>query len=188
MVELERLNISMTGIELLDYNLDMTTELLTDNITVLSIGYIDSPLGVIQITTDNSAIRSIIFLDSNEIPTPNDSPSIVLSSIQNELNLYFAGKLKKFNTPVYLNGTAFQNLAWQGLLHIPYGETISYSEEAYKIGNPKAVRAVAKANAANPISIVVPCHRVINHNGQLGGYAGGLERKQWLLDHEKRHR
>lgn len=110
-----------------------------------------------------------------------------IDSIKKELNAYFKGTLVKFNTPLYLTGTDFQKQAWKALIRIPYGKTRSYLEQATIIGNEKAFRAVANANGANMLSIIIPCHRIINTNGNLGGYAGGLDRKQWLLDHEKKY-
>ena len=101
-----------------------------------------------------------------------------------QLDEYFARQRKTFDIPLVFTGTEFQNSVWQELLNIPYGKTVSYGELAKKLGNPKAVRAVAAANGANPISIFVPCHRVIGGNHKLGGYGGGLEAKKGLLDLE----
>lgn len=103
------------------------------------------------------------------------------------MELYFSGKLRQFNTPTHLIGSPFQKKAWLALIDIPYGETRSYLQQAKVIGNPSAYRAVANANGANQLAIVVPCHRIINANGELGGYGGGVNRKQWLLEHERRH-
>jgi AraC family transcriptional regulator, regulatory protein of adaptative response / methylated-DNA-[protein]-cysteine methyltransferase len=109
-------------------------------------------------------------------------------SVQQECEDYFNGTLKQFTTPLHFLGTPFQQSVWQALQDIPYGETRSYADLAGVIGNPKAHRAVAGANHANPFTIIVPCHRVIYADGSLGGYAGGLTRKQWLLDHERKMR
>lgn len=103
---------------------------------------------------------------------------------QNQLDNYFSGSLKQFDVPLDFVGTDFQQAVWRQLCRIPYGETISYGQQAQALGNPKAVRAVAAANGQNKISIVVPCHRVIGSNGKLTGYAGGLWRKQALLQLE----
>jgi AraC family transcriptional regulator of adaptative response/methylated-DNA-[protein]-cysteine methyltransferase len=111
--------------------------------------------------------------------------SLFLSQVQTELDLYFEGKLKTFTIPLKLQGTYFQKCVWQALLMIPYGETCSYAEIANAIGMPTAFRAVANANRANSLAIIVPCHRVIKSNGDLCGYGGGVARKEWLLDHEK---
>lgn len=110
-----------------------------------------------------------------------------IASIQKEIQAYFAGELKTFTTPVHLLGTQFQQSVWHELINISYGQTRSYAEQAQTLGKPTAARAVANANGANLLSIIVPCHRIIQKNGYLGGYAAGIARKQWLLEHEKRH-
>jgi len=111
--------------------------------------------------------------------------TIPLISIQQELDLYFAGDLKEFKTPIVFSGTTFQQRVWEQLQKIPYGETRSYAEIATAIGQPTAFRAAANANGCNQLAIIIPCHRVINSNGKLGGYGGGIENKRWLLNHEK---
>ncbi|HYI11089.1 MAG TPA: methylated-DNA--[protein]-cysteine S-methyltransferase [Thermoanaerobaculia bacterium] len=108
-------------------------------------------------------------------------PGTDASSLATELTEYFAGKRKMFTIPLAPRGTPFQLAVWNELLRIPYGSTISYAELARRIGKPSAVRAVGAANGANPIPVIIPCHRVIGANGTLTGYGGGLERKQWLL-------
>lgn len=110
-----------------------------------------------------------------------------LELLQEELDEYFHGKRKLFSVPLLLPGTEFQQSVWNILLEIPYGTTRSYMEQAKLLNNPKGVRAVASANGMNQIAIVIPCHRVIGSDGSLTGYAGGLHRKKWLLDHEQRH-
>ena len=112
----------------------------------------------------------------------------VLTGVKEELHDYFAGRLKRFSMPLVLEGTSFQNQVWKELCRIPYGETISYLELANRIKNPKAVRAVGMANGANPIAIIVPCHRVIGSNGSLTGFGGGLPTKRALLDLERGQR
>ena len=109
----------------------------------------------------------------------------IILQTQKQLMEYFAGQRKNFNLPLALNGTDFQIQAWKQLQKIPYGKTISYGEQAEKIGDKKKARAVGMANGCNPVSIVVPCHRVIGSNGKLVGFDGGLPYKQWLLEHEK---
>lgn len=109
-----------------------------------------------------------------------------IQQIEKELQQYFNGQLSQFKTPLHLLGSPFQKRVWKELKKIPYGETRSYLEIAKAIGKPTAFRAVALANGANQIAIVIPCHRVINTNGQLGGYGGGVTKKEWLLNHEKR--
>jgi AraC family transcriptional regulator of adaptative response/methylated-DNA-[protein]-cysteine methyltransferase len=107
-----------------------------------------------------------------------------INSIEQELVLYFNGELEKFKTPIVLWGTPFQKRVWQELIQIPFGETRSYAEIAQAIGQPSAYRAVANANGANKLCIIVPCHRVINTGGGLGGYGAGVSRKEYLLKHE----
>ena len=105
-----------------------------------------------------------------------------------QLQEYFAGKRTEFDLPLSFSGTEFQQQTWRALLTIPYGETRSYSEQAHLIGNPRAVRAVGRTNGLNPIGIVVPCHRVIGKSGELTGYAGGLDKKRFLLDLERKNK
>ncbi|MCU0371019.1 MAG: methylated-DNA--[protein]-cysteine S-methyltransferase [Bacteroidales bacterium] len=101
-----------------------------------------------------------------------------------QLDEYFSRDRKTFDLPLDLHGTDFQRRVWNELLHIPYGKTVTYKELALKLGDIAAIRAVAAANGANPVSIIIPCHRVIGSDGSLTGYAGGLWRKKWLLEHE----
>ena len=119
--------------------------------------------------------------------TQDDGNSKVLTQTRLELSEYFEGTRKKFSIPVMPHGTEFQMKAWQALEQIPYGETRNYLEEATMIGNPKAVRAIGGANHNNPIVIIIPCHRVIGKSGKLVGYGGWLNRKTWLLEHEKKY-
>ncbi|RPI76326.1 MAG: methylated-DNA--[protein]-cysteine S-methyltransferase [Desulfobacteraceae bacterium] len=104
-----------------------------------------------------------------------------------QLKEYFRGQRKEFDLPLNLRGTPFQKKAWRTLLKVPYGQTCSYRDLAIAVGKPKATRAIGGANHRNPIPIIVPCHRVIGAKGALTGYGGGLWRKQWLLEHEKKH-
>jgi len=114
-----------------------------------------------------------------------DASSEVIVEAMKQLDTYFLGKRKEFDVPLLMVGTAFQKSVWEALLQIPYGETASYLEQAKRIGNEKAVRAVASANGANAISIFIPCHRIIGSNGTLTGYAGGLDTKAKLLEIER---
>jgi len=107
--------------------------------------------------------------------------------LEQQMGEYFAGTRKEFNLPLHLLGTPFQKSVWQGLLNIPYGETRSYKQQSIFLGDEKAIRAVAGANGQNGIAIIIPCHRVIGEDGSLTGYGGGLQRKKWLLAHERRH-
>src|SRR5262249_51155193 len=120
--------------------------------------------------------------DSPAVPGMNEH----LKQLETELESYFAGTLRKFTIPLIYPGTPFQQRVWDGLLRIPYGETRSYEELAEAVGAPRGQRAVGRANGQNRIAIVIPCHRVVNKDGQLGGYGGGLRRKQFLLDLEER--
>lgn len=115
----------------------------------------------------------------------NDHP--LFKTLRQQIDEYFTGTRKEFDLPLHLIGTAFQKSVWQGLLQIPYGETRSYKQQSFFLGNEKAIRAVAGANGENGIAIIIPCHRVIGENGSLVGYGGGLQRKKWLLEHEKKH-
>jgi len=108
-----------------------------------------------------------------------------LEQVQREMKEYFAGTRKQFEVPLHTPGTEFQQKVWQALLQIPYGVTRTYKEQSLILGNLAAIRAVAHANGMNRIAVIVPCHRVIGHNGNLTGYAGGLWRKKWLLEHEQ---
>ncbi len=108
-------------------------------------------------------------------------------SIEDELALYFSGKLRVFETPFILRGSDFQICVWRALCNIPYGQTKSYAEQAKIINKPTAYRAVANANGMNQLAIIVPCHRIIRSCGELGGYGGGILKKQWLLEHEKKY-
>ena len=142
---------------------------------------ISSPIGPLAICEENEAICAIDFT-TGELYAP---ATHLLAEAARQLTAYFAGELTEFNLPIRLTGTSFRIQCWEALRTIPYGETISYGEQARRIGNPKAMRAVGGANHHNPISIVVPCHRVIGANGSLTGYGGGMDKKAWLLIHEK---
>jgi methylated-DNA-[protein]-cysteine S-methyltransferase len=143
---------------------------------------IKTPIGFTEIKGDENGITKIHVMDENvEISTiiPKD-----LIEAVTQLQDYFLGRRTKFTFKLNVQGTEFQKKVWQELLHIPYGKTCSYLELSKKIGDVKAIRAVASANGKNPLWIVVPCHRVIGTDGSLTGYAGGLWRKKWLLEHE----
>ncbi|EJL6398691.1 methylated-DNA--[protein]-cysteine S-methyltransferase [Vibrio navarrensis] len=147
-----------------------------------------SPLGEMTLQANDEGILGIWFTTQTTRPDDlgqEDANHPVLGLALTQLNEYFSGKRTQFDLPIAAKGTAFQMQVWQALTTIPYGETWSYQELANVIGNPKAVRAVGLANGKNPVSIVVPCHRVIGKNGKLTGYAGGIERKQWLLERER---
>jgi len=144
--------------------------------------YITTPLGILEISGTNSFITSVLFVDNEAEPSPTIPD--VLHQCSNELQEYFAGTRKAFDVKLKPEGTSFQKKVWTELKKINYGNTTSYSTIAKKLKNPDAVRAVGLANGKNPIAIILPCHRVIGEDGKLTGYAGGLWRKQWLLEHE----
>lgn len=142
---------------------------------------IDTPIGPLHAVVDEQGrLEELGFRESSR-----ESPRIS-NDVRKQLDEYFAGRRREFTIELAPKGTAFQIAVWNELLKIPYGDTISYSELALRIGKPNAVRAVGTANGANPIPIIIPCHRVIGANGSLTGYGGGIERKQWLLALEGR--
>lgn len=143
---------------------------------------INTPLGFTKIVGDENGINSITVLNSTEKVT--DIIPIELEDCIIQLNEYFKGKRNQFDLKLNALGTDFQKKVWKHLEQIPYGKTVSYLELSKQIGDVKALRAVANANGKNPLWIIVPCHRVIGSDGSLTGYAGGLYRKQWLLEHE----
>lgn len=159
---------------------------------------IDSPLGPMLAVSDEKALYLLEFFERRGLEreierlrikmksaiTPGQTDPI--ASIEAELKSYFEGTLKEFNTSLHITGSPFQKLVWSELMRIPYGQTRSYLDQAKAIGKETACRAVANANGRNQIAIVIPCHRIINSNGNLGGYGGGITRKQWLIDHENK--
>jgi methylated-DNA-[protein]-cysteine S-methyltransferase len=151
--------------------------------TLYNTRIINTPIGKMVAIADDGGITSLDFIDET-LETTSDNPLLI--RLEEELREYFAGQRQTFTLPLSPNGTSFQKGVWETLRTIPYGETISYAEEAKHFGNPKAVRAVASANGRNPIAIMIPCHRVIATGGGLGGYSGGLWRKEFLLALEKK--
>ena len=167
-----------------------------------------SPIGELTLASDGSALVGIYM--TKQPPRSGDGDGTMglapgtsvegivradwvrddhaLRDARRQLEAYFAGDLTLFDLPIGLHGTPFQLQVWEALRSIPYGETVSYAEIARRIGNTTAVRAVGAANGRNPVPIIVPCHRVIGADGSLTGYGGGVERKQWLLEHEGRVR
>ena len=140
---------------------------------------------ILEFSVDNTFSKDIKRLEKKYAISILQGENKIIKTIKAELKNYFSGKNLTFQTPIKMTGTAFQKNVWKMLQTIPAGETISYLEEAKKIKKPTACRAVANANSANPLAIIVPCHRVINHNGKLGGYRGGVSKKEWLIQHEK---
>ena len=149
----------------------------------LSTTYYATPLGTARIIGDENGIQSISVLDDTPADLVSDIPECLQDCIT-QLDEYFAGTRKEFNLKLNPQGTTFQQEVWKELLNIPFGKTRTYLEQTKQIGDPKAIRAVASANGKNPIWIVIPCHRVIGSDGSLTGYAGGVWRKKWLLEHE----
>lgn len=147
---------------------------------------INSPLGYIKITGDIDGITAITILNSEEKIT--DIIPEILEDCSIQLNEYFEGTRKQFNLKLNPQGTEFQKKVWKQLELISYGKTSSYLELSKQLGDVKAIRAVANANGKNPLWIIVPCHRVIGSDGSLTGYAGGIHRKKWLLEHESPHK
>jgi methylated-DNA-[protein]-cysteine S-methyltransferase len=147
--------------------------------------YYSSPVGTLKIACTDQHVQAVIFLDDNEI-AGNDE-HLLLQTCCQQLDEYFAGQRKEFDLPLEQPGTGFQQKVWQLLLKIPFGKTVSYNELSKQYGDVKAIRAVASANGKNNLAIIVPCHRVIGSNQSLTGYAGGLWRKKWLLEHEAKH-
>ena len=141
-----------------------------------------SPIGTIEITGNEEGIASVHFLDAEENETKDISEHLLPCKIQ--LKEYFEGNRNEFDIKLNPKGTEFQKKVWNKLLEIPFNKTVSYQEIANRLGDPKVIRAAASANGKNPIAIIIPCHRVIGSDGSLTGYASGLHRKKWLLDHE----
>jgi len=143
--------------------------------------FLKTPIGYLEITGSGKGIRSLTFLNfkvrAQRVPSG-------LKPCIGQLEAYFKGLRKTFDLELDLKGTEFQMRVWEEIQKIPYGTAISYHELALRTGNDKALRAVGGANGRNPISIIIPCHRVVGHDGKLVGYAGGLWRKKWLLEHE----
>lgn len=147
---------------------------------------LNTPLGNAILEGNASGISKFILTDDSEEPTINPAPE--LAEAIEQLEQYFAGKRKKFNLKLNPRGTDFQKKVWQLLQNIPYGKTSTYRELSNEYGNPLAIRAVAAANGKNPLWILIPCHRIIGSDGSLTGYAGGLWRKKWLLEHERQEK
>jgi methylated-DNA-[protein]-cysteine S-methyltransferase len=153
--------------------------------------HFDSPIGRLLLTSDGTALTGLYMEPSRKAQSTDgwvqDMGVKPLSAAVRQLSEYFAGSRREFDLPLHLHGTVFQTRVWRELAEIPYGRTWSYGELAKRIDKPSASRAVGLANGRNPISILVPCHRVIGADGSLTGYGGGLDRKRWLLAHEGLH-
>ena len=163
----------------------------------LTSSYIHTPLGDMYAIADDTKLYFVDFIERKKYEQKiqklqrkyqvriTRGTNTIIALLKQELTAYFAGSLYAFSVPIVLSGSAFQNNSWRILTEIPYGETITYAQQALLIGNQKASRAVASANSNNTLAIIVPCHRVIASNGKLSGYASGIHRKEWLIQHEK---
>lgn len=154
---------------------------------------LESPIGRLTLVASSEGLRRVYFAQLTHADVqfldavPSDAKNAVLVRTAQQLSEYFSGQRRFFDIPLDLMGTDFQMETWQALADIEYGTTASYSEQARSIGRPRAVRAVGGANRCNPVPVVLPCHRVIGANGKLTGFAGGLDTKRWLLEHESAH-
>jgi AraC family transcriptional regulator, regulatory protein of adaptative response / methylated-DNA-[protein]-cysteine methyltransferase len=173
----------------------MTTEIRQQN---LYQAWLDTPLGPMFVVSNEEALYLLEFVDRRGLERQLEKlelktkaviiPGMTdpIKSVEAELKAYFEGTLTEFKTPLCLLGSPFQQAVWHALMHIPYGTTRTYLAQAKCIGKPTACRAVANANGANQLAIIIPCHRIINTNGEFGGYGAGVARKRWFIDHEKR--
>jgi methylated-DNA-[protein]-cysteine S-methyltransferase len=149
---------------------------------------IDSPIGTLTLVAEDDALTEVRFPNDShddDIDMVDVADHAVLQQAADELGEYFSGTRVDFDVPLDPHGTEFQLAAWSALRTIPYGETVSYGEQAKRLGDPGKARAVGAANGRNPLPIIVPCHRVVGANGHLTGFGGGIETKAWLLDHER---
>ncbi len=146
------------------------------------LAYMESPLGTLELKGDTEGLQSVRF--ANDISEPTGEIPESLRDVAKQLQEYFEGGRTDFDIKCNPDGTPFQKKVWRALMEVPYGKTKSYLQLSRELGDEKAIRAVASANGKNPIAIIIPCHRVVGSDGSLTGYAGGLNRKKWLLDHE----
>lgn len=156
----------------------------------LSYRYLDSPVGKLLLVRSGGLLKYLSFPTGSRKITPSEKWEFCeegFDAVITQLNFYFEGKLKQFDLDFALDGTEFQLSVWTALQAIPYGTTTTYSYLAHKVGRPTAYRAAGAANGANPLPIIIPCHRIIGQNSTLRGFGGGIETKKFLLNHEKRH-
>ena len=147
--------------------------------------YLESPIGTIEIVASSAGLYSVKFIDNKpKLPKGKIKSNRTIIQAKKQLKEYFSGKRKKFELQVDIGGTDFHMKVWNEIIKIPYGDTITYTQLAKRMGNENLSRAVGTANGKNPIWIIIPCHRVVGMGGELTGYAGGLWRKQWLLELE----
>lgn len=164
---------------------------------VLKAGWLETPVGIMLAAGDDSHLYMLNYIDQSSMERKaaviqkklqarlEMGEAASIASVTREMKEYFDGGRKEFDTPISMVGTSFQVRVWEELRRIPFGSTIAYADLAKRIDKPAAFRAVAQANSQNPLAIVIPCHRVINNDGGLGGYSAGLDRKRWLLDFER---
>jgi methylated-DNA-[protein]-cysteine S-methyltransferase len=166
-----------------------TTRVAPDRTDTLRQASISTPIGAMTLVGSEAGLRAILW-KGEEAPrsVPADDGVAVMADATAQMNAYFAGTLTRFDLALDLVGTEFQVQAWRALADIPFGTTVSYGEQARRLGRPNAFRAVGAANGRNPVPIVLPCHRVVGSDGSLTGFGGGLDTKRWLLDHEQRDR
>lgn len=161
-----------------------------ENSNILFWNEITSPLGDVFLLWRKEGVFLVSFIKEKQLKKVSGFVKYDFriersnSMLEKQLNEYFNGKRKEFELDLIMNGTRFQQKVWKELLKVPFGETVSYGEIAKRVGNPKGARSVGMAVSRNPLSIVIPCHRVIRSSGEIGGYAGGVYRKKWLLQHE----
>lgn len=149
---------------------------------------VESPLGPLTLVAEDDAVAGLYLAGQRHLPEPSrhgERDDNALPELREQLGWYWLGQLRQFDATLQVAGTPFQRRVWTALTRIPYGHTWSYGRLAAEIGQPLASRAVGLANGKNPVSVVVPCHRVVGSSGNLTGYGGGLERKRWLLEHER---
>jgi methylated-DNA-[protein]-cysteine S-methyltransferase len=162
-----------------------------ENSRILFWNQITSPIGNVFFVWSDKGVLTVSFIENNYSEKLSDfikyNFRIIRSTslLENQLKEYFEGGRQKFDIKLSSNGTPYQQKVWRELMKVPYGKTVSYGELAKSIGNPEGARSVGMAVHLNPISIIIPCHRVIRSSGEIGGYAGGVYRKKWLLEHER---
>lgn len=145
---------------------------------------IQTPIGTLTAIADDYFLCKLLFIEQSPVKIEFGQNQIILK-LKQELNDYFNGKLRKFTIPIKQNGSEFETLVWNSLQKIPFGETINYKQQSQMIGKIKSFRAVANANGRNQIMIIIPCHRVIKSDCSFGGYIGGIDKKKFLIEHEK---
>ncbi len=187
---------------LIDSYKDITAYSMSDlqGKTLISMALLTTPIGSMFVCATDKGVCLLEFFNRKDMTGQLNRLEALINgviviaeneytlAVKKQLDQYFIGERHQFELPLFIPGTQFQQQVWQCLTTIDYGTTSSYQQQAENLGNPKAIRAMASANGRNRLAIIIPCHRVIGKDGSLTGYAGGLERKQWLLDHEKKHK